>query len=854
MQLSAGGHHAAVVTAHGTALVWGKNETGCCGREYPKELAVPVPVKIPSENQSASSPANLPFTDWAIWNNKDGLVAKMSDDVAIQDVACGAEHTILVTRSGRLLVCGSNQRGQLGADVSKVPTATTVVPVHHPSGGRFVSAEAGNAHSLLLDNYGDVWLTSSNGLQLVVKGHSVLAIAAGGDDNSVVIAPASTGGLSLTRQFSVEKEDDGMDIVDSVENLLQEISSNGANKQYACNEIAKRTEELLKYPSVLNSVFLDPRELEYMFDRLSNVGDGEVKQNIASAIERGLKIGLECLRGDDTRLMHPEAVRCLLLYIKFFDVCRDDGIVFDMRGECISLFCDVILSVPFEGHKALHGWALNLYPREIFAKMLVQPLLRALNECLKFSVDENQVSHFQPSRQAVPVIVAVISWLHTIAEESNLASPTDFYSDGVSQISVGALFDDLQRMKRASPRERSKNFHICAYPFLLSPGCKRNLLQMESQIEMYKAMLGDIKFSESQRQITVDPYFHLEIEREHLLKQTLEKIKQTDAKEIRKRLRVSFKGEEGIDAGGVTKEFFQLLSEELFEVNSGLWSTKYGNDVNWFNSDNTWNDNNYELIGLLFGLALYNSVLLDVRFPLAVYRKILGLPLGLEDIIDDDLRKGLQQLLEYEGDDVEQVFCLNFEVTWMELGEEKRLELKPDGANIPVTNENREEYVLRYVRWVLVDSIQPQWDSFEKGVMKVMESSSLDLFLPEELELLVVGSPDLDFEALEVNTKYEGGYDKNSPVIKNFWKFVREAPKDTQVQLLKFATASCKAPIGGLGKMDFMIQRAGPDSAQLPTSHTCFNTLILPDYGDNYEKLADLLGRAIIECEGFGLE
>ena len=106
-------------------------------------------------------------------------------------------------------------------------------------------------------------------------------------------------------------------------------------------------------------------------------------------------------------------------------------------------------------------------------------------------------------------------------------------------------------------------------------------------------------------------------------------------------------------------------------------------------------------------------------------------------MIDQDLRKGLQQLLDYPGDDVEDVFCLNFEVAWMELGEEKKLELKPDGANIPVTNENREEYVLRYVRWILVDSIQPQWDSFEKGVMRVMESSSLDLFLPEELELLV---------------------------------------------------------------------------------------------------------------------
>ncbi|KAL7487666.1 hypothetical protein ACHAW6_013398 [Cyclotella cf. meneghiniana] len=346
----------------------------------------------------------------------------------------------------------------------------------------------------------------------------------------------------------------------------------------------------------------------------------------------------------------------------------------------------------------------------------------------------------------------------------------------------------------------------------------------------------------------------VQVEREKLLERTLEKIKQAEPKEVRKRLRVSFKGEEGLDAGGVTKEFFQLLGEELFSANSGLWTSKYGDEINWFSSDNTWDIKSYELIGILFGLALYNSVLLDVRFPLAVYRKILGLPLGLEDIMDADIRRGLQQLLDYECDDVEDVFCLTFEVTWMELGEEKRIELKPGGADVAVTKQNKEEYVLRYVRWILVDSIQQQWNSFEKGVMIVMESSSLDLFLPEELELLVVGSPELDFNALEANTKYEGGYTKDSDTVMNFWKFVKQADRETQIKLLKFATASSKATIGGSGKLPFVIQRAGPDSHQLPTSHTCFNTLLLPDYGSNYDKLASCLGRAILECEGFGLE
>jgi ubiquitin-protein ligase E3 A len=202
----------------------------------------------------------------------------------------------------------------------------------------------------------------------------------------------------------------------------------------------------------------------------------------------------------------------------------------------------------------------------------------------------------------------------------------------------------------------------------------------------------------------------------------------------------------------------------------------------------------------------------------------LGLPLGLEDIMDEELRRGLKQLLDYQGDDIEDVFCLTFELTWTEMGETRRVELKPDGANIPVTKANSEEYVLRYVRWVLVDSIKSQWERFQIGLMRVMEDSSLDLFLPEELELLVVGIPDLDFGALEKNTKYEGGYDESAEVVKNFWKFVRELNSENQAKLLKFTTASSKAPIGGLGNMNFIIQRAGPDSANLPTSHTCFNT------------------------------
>eukprot|EP00986_Skeletonema_menzelii_P005715 scaffold2117_cov141-Skeletonema_menzelii.AAC.10 len=834
--VSAGDGHAVVITAHGTAFVWGENRHSCCGREYPAELTVPLAMKLPSSQ-------SLPV------GGIDGLT--IADELAIQDAACGLEHTILVTRSGRLLVCGNNSFGQLGIATSELESSKLLTPIDHPTSGRFTSVEAGCGHSLLLDDAGDVWVTTQSGIKCILAGKSALAIAAGGN-NSAVITAAPTGAKLLKRQFSMEEIEDPTSIVDAVDGMIGELEGGKGDQTNLSQEIARKSEELLRYPSYLNSLFVNPKQLDTMFERLLRVCSADAMQELARAFERGLKGGLDSLR--DTRLIHPEAVRCLLQYILFFDIRRDESIVFDLHGETISTFCDTILSLPFEGYKALHTFATSHYPGALFVKMLVKPLLRTLNVCASHTVDENAVEHFTPSRQAVPVIVAVLSWLYAMAEEQDLAKPADFYSDAVSEISVETLFGDLYAMKRASPHERSKHFYITQHPFLLSPGCKRNLLQMESQLSQYKAMIGDLQLSESTMNITVEPFFNLEIERDSLVEQTLECIKQADPKDIRKRLKVSFKGEEGLDAGGVTKEFFQLLSEELFDINSGLWSSKYGDEVNWFNSDNTWDEKGYEMIGVLFGLALYNNVLLDVRFPMAVYRKLLGLPLGLEDIVDAELRRGLKQLLDYEGDDVEDIFCLSFEVTWMELGEERRLDLKPDGANISVTKDNREEYVLRYVSWILVDSIKSQWEAFESGVMRIMEDASLDLFLPEELELLVVGSGELDFKALESNTTYEGGYTAESEVIKNFWRFVNDASKETQVQLLKFATASTKAPIGGLGKMPFIIQRAGPDSSLLPTSHTCFNTLLLPDYGSDYDKLANNLGRAVLECEGFGLE
>jgi len=578
---------------------------------------------------------------------------------------------------------------------------------------------------------------------------------------------------------------------------------------------------------------------------------------MVTAIEKGMLMGLKSMV--EARFMHFESVRFLLLYLQCplwrgedqqegdADNDSDPAIRFDVRGDLLFLLCETILGLPFEGYKAFLAWSATVYGEELFAPLLVKPLVHQLN--YRFT---NQITH------GVPMIAGVLLWLHTQNEQSDekLARGEDFHCSGIEEMPMESLFEDLATYQMATDGQRASNFFLVAHSFLMSPSVKVDLLQVENEMSMFEAAkAGGVSFDPETREVKFEPYFVLCIDRKYLLPQTLQAVAKASTNELRKSLKVVFKGEDGVDAGGVTKEYFGLLCEKLFDVNTGMWINQGSCSETWFNTDCTWNGEGYYLVGVLCGLAVYNNAILDVRFPHAIYRKLLGLPLGLEDLIDEDVRKGMKTLLEYDGDDLEDIFCLNFEVTWMDLGLEKKRELKPGGSDIAVTSENKEEYVMLYVKWLLVDSVAPQYNEFERGFMKVMEDSSIDiLLLAEELELLVAGTPELDFHALELVSEYEGGYDKDSAIVKNIWKWVQSSSLSTKGKFLQFCTGSSKAPIGGLGEMPFKIQRAGPDSMQLPTAHTCFNTLIIPDYGDDYDKLSDRLGRAVIECEGFGLQ
>ena len=120
----------------------------------------------------------------------------------------------------------------------------------------------------------------------------------------------------------------------------------------------------------------------------------------------------------------------------------------------------------------------------------------------------------------------------------------------------------------------------------------------------------------------------------------------------------------------------------------------------------------------------------------------------------------------YTDPDFEQVFYQNFTVECEVYGEKKVIELKPGGADIFISRENVEEYIDLYIKWLFTDSCSSQFNSFKKGFENVCKSEFIECMQPDELELLICGSPVLDFHELEKSTKYDNGFNKNHPVVR----------------------------------------------------------------------------------------
>lgn len=355
---------------------------------------------------------------------------------------------------------------------------------------------------------------------------------------------------------------------------------------------------------------------------------------------------------------------------------------------------------------------------------------------------------------------------------------------------------------------------------------------------------------------------HIKVRRSHIFEDSFAEISRQSATDLKKRLMIKFDGEDGLDYGGLSREFFFLLSHEMFNPFYCLFEysahDNYTLQINPHSGINPEHLNYFKFIGRVVGLAIFHRRFLDAFFIGALYKMILGKGVTLSDMegVDADFHRSLQWMLDNDisGGILEQTFSTEDE----RFGVMTEEDLIPNGRNIEVTNENKKEYVDLMVTWRIEKRIAEQFKAFKEGFHELIPQDLINVFDERELELLIGGIAEIDVDDWKKHTDYRG-YTESDEVIQFFWQTVRSWDGEQKSRLLQFTTGTSRIPVNGFkdlqgsdGPRRFTIEKAG-DIGNLPKAHTCFNRLDLPPY-KNLEQLQQKLTIAVEETMGFGQE
>ncbi|KAG5651874.1 hypothetical protein H0H81_007094 [Sphagnurus paluster] len=325
------------------------------------------------------------------------------------------------------------------------------------------------------------------------------------------------------------------------------------------------------------------------------------------------------------------------------------------------------------------------------------------------------------------------------------------------------------------------------------------------------------------------------------------------------KLSVRFYDEEGVDAGGVTREWFQILARQMFDPNNALFQPCAADKLTYQPNKNSWVNPEhlsfFKFVGRVIGKAIYDGRLLDAYFARSLYRQLLDKPVDYKDVewVDPEYYNSLCWILENDPTPLD----LTFSVEADEFGVNRIVPLKEGGEHIPVTLENRREFVQLSAQYRLYSSIHQQIESLSTGFYEIIPKDLIKIFNEKELELLISGTPDIDVDEWRAATEYNG-YTSSDPNIVWWWRALKSFNRDERAKVLSFATGTSRVPLSGFvdlqgvqGVQRFSIHKAYGESDRLPQAHTCFNQIDLPQY-TSYEMLRKQLLMAINEGgEGF---
>ncbi|PIA16362.1 HECT-domain-containing protein [Coemansia reversa NRRL 1564] len=512
------------------------------------------------------------------------------------------------------------------------------------------------------------------------------------------------------------------------------------------------------------------------------------------------------------------------------------------------------------------------------------PLWEATGRCLRYTSTHPELAHVAtvllPLIESFMVVFKPIvgennrvSVVAAVAEQLPLSASASFSSSSHVSTSVGSshapaagvtYFQNfterhkkiLNTLVRNNPGLLSGSFSLLVYnPHVLDFDNKRSYF--------YQRLHDDVTSTRRGASAPLGNLLQVSVRRPTVFVDSFHQFAGKTGDEIKRaRINVKFRNEEGVDAGGVSREWFQVLARQMFNPNYALFMPSAAGRVTYQPNPQSWANPEhllyFKFVGRIIGKAIVDQRVLDAYFTRSFYKHILGRSVDYRDMeaIDPSYYKSLEWILE---NDITDVFEETFSIEVDDFGQHRIIDLIPDGQKIAVTEENKPEYVRLVTEQRLYRAIKDQINAFLTGFHDVIPKDLIQIFNEQELELLISGMPDVDVDDWRNNTEYHGGYNSSSVQIQWFWRAVRMFDHEERAKLLQFVTGTSKVPLEGFahlqgnqGVQRFQIHKDFSSPTRLPTAHTCFNQLDLPLY-DSFEALKSNLLLAISECStGFG--
>uniref|UniRef100_A0A8C6S832 HECT and RLD domain containing E3 ubiquitin protein ligase 4 n=1 Tax=Neogobius melanostomus TaxID=47308 RepID=A0A8C6S832_9GOBI len=778
-QITAGGAHSFARTFSGAVFGWGCNKFGQLGLNDTKDRYFPALLKSLRSQR-------------------------------VVYICCGEDHTAVLTKEGGVFTFGAGRYGQLGHN----STNHEINPrkVFELMGNVVTQIACGRQHTLAYTPLCRKMYSFGLG------GNGQLGLRTTSNRKS----PATIKGPWTANDHDDDSPGDERTNSHERITLLSDFTFIFRTVLHRQNHLRWRGSE---FCSLLDFKCKIPSSLFLQYDMLSLF-------QIAACLEKNLIHKLPS---------SPPDIEALRLYLTLPE-CP----LFRDRSNFVTItipFAKSVISLKDPPLKVLGNWWSRFEPQ------VFQHLVELYKEVVVYLLQMHKVGIPQVEQRIfscfLDTSLQLLEFLHMVNEKSGQIIQYDkFYIHELDNL-IDIRNDYVMWIQRQIyPMGHDGLVTLCRYPFVFDAQAKTTLLQTDAVLQMQmavdQAQMQNFSSMFSPAVESVNPCLILIVRRENIVGDTMEVLRKSKNVDYKKPLKVIFVGEEAVDAGGVRKEFFLLIMKELLDPKYGMFRYFEDSRLIWF-SHKTFEDIDlFNLIGVICGLAIYNLTIVELNFPVALYKKLLKRNPTLDDLKElmPDVGRSLQHLLDYTEDDLEEIFCLNFTPV-------------SSIVHIIVTlfvvrlSFRRQEFVDAYVDYVFNRAVAPLFECFYAGFHKVCGGKVLELFQPNELQAMVIGNTNYDWTELE---KYWADH----PTIRLFWEVFHELPLEKKKQFLLFLTGSDRIPILGMKSLKLVIQPTRGGEHYLPVAHTCFNLLDLPKY-TSLEILRNKLLQAIDHNQGFNL-